>query len=133
MADADFVRATITNAPDGFSVAVVLRRGERIDMWGVNFVASFDEAENVARTFALPARRTLGSGRGALWVARASRSLAAAISCVLKAAGQGIETFRPFLRERFGLGCAGHIVCPALGPVGSVRDTLDKFVQFAFE
>jgi hypothetical protein len=53
MADADFVRATITNAPDGFSVAVVLRRGERIDMWGVNFVASFDEAENVARTFAL--------------------------------------------------------------------------------
>jgi len=53
MADADIVRATITNAPDGFSVAVVLRRSERIDMWGVNFVASFDEAENVAKAFAL--------------------------------------------------------------------------------
>jgi hypothetical protein len=53
MADADIVRATITNAPDGFSVAVVLRRGERIDIWGVNFVASFDEAENVAKAFAL--------------------------------------------------------------------------------
>ena len=53
MADADIVRATITNAPDGFSVAVILRRGERIDMRGVNFVASFDEAENVAKAFAL--------------------------------------------------------------------------------
>ena len=53
MADAEIVRATITNAPDGFRVAVVLRRGERIDMWGVNFVASFDEAENVAKAFAL--------------------------------------------------------------------------------
>ena len=53
MADADIVRATIISAPDGFSVAVVLRRGERIDMWGVNFVASFDEAENVAKAFAL--------------------------------------------------------------------------------
>jgi hypothetical protein len=53
MADADIVRVTITKAPGGFSIAVVLRRGERLDVWGVNFVASFEEAENVAKAFAL--------------------------------------------------------------------------------
>ena len=45
MADADIVRVIITKVPEGFSVAVVLRRGERVDMWGINSVASFDEAE----------------------------------------------------------------------------------------
>ena len=38
MADADIARATISKAQDGFSVQVVLRRGEQIDMWRVNFV-----------------------------------------------------------------------------------------------
>jgi hypothetical protein len=52
MADADIARATIAKVQDGFSVAVILRRGERIDMWNVNFVESFDEAENVVKTFA---------------------------------------------------------------------------------
>ena len=53
MAYTDIVRATITKAHNGFSVAVVLRRGERLDTWGVNFVESFDEGENVAKAFAL--------------------------------------------------------------------------------
>jgi hypothetical protein len=53
MADADIVRVIIAKVPEGFSVAVVLRRGERVDMWGVNSVASFDEAEKVAKAFAL--------------------------------------------------------------------------------
>ena len=52
MADADIARATIAKVQDGFSVAVILRRGEQIDMWNVNFVESFDEAENVVKTFA---------------------------------------------------------------------------------
>jgi hypothetical protein len=52
MADADIVRATIAKAHGGFSVAVVLRRGERMDMWGVSFVDNFDKAETVARVFA---------------------------------------------------------------------------------
>jgi len=52
MADADIARATIAKVQDGFSVAVIIRRGEQIDMWKVNFVESFDEAENVVKTFA---------------------------------------------------------------------------------
>jgi len=52
MADADIARATIAKVQDGFSVAVILRRGERIDTWKVNFVESFDEAKNVVKTFA---------------------------------------------------------------------------------
>jgi len=52
MADADIARATIDKVQDGFSVAVIIRRGEQIDMWKVNFVESFDEAENVVKTFA---------------------------------------------------------------------------------
>lgn len=60
-------------------------------------------------------------------------NLYAAISCSFQTACESIETFRPLLRERFGLGCAGHIIRTALGPVGGVRDTLDKFIQFAVE
>ena len=52
MADADIARATIAKVQDGFSVAVIIRRGEQIDMWKVNFVESFDEAENVVKAFA---------------------------------------------------------------------------------
>ena len=52
MADADIARATTAKVQDGFSVAVIIRRGEQIDMWKVNFVESFDEAENVVKTFA---------------------------------------------------------------------------------
>jgi hypothetical protein len=52
MADADIASATIAKVQDGFSVQVVLRRGEKIDMWRVNFVGSFDEAENVVKAFA---------------------------------------------------------------------------------
>jgi hypothetical protein len=52
MADADIARASISKAQDGFSVQVVLRRGEQIDMRRVNFVGSFDEAENIVKAFA---------------------------------------------------------------------------------
>ena len=52
MADADIACATIAKVQDGFSVQVVLRRGEQIDMWRVNFVGSFDEAENIVKAFA---------------------------------------------------------------------------------
>jgi hypothetical protein len=52
MADADIASATIAKVQGGFSVAVFLRRGERIDMWRVNFVGSFDDAENIVKAFA---------------------------------------------------------------------------------
>ncbi len=52
MADADIACATIAQVQDGFSVQVVLRRGAQIDMWRVNFVGSFDEAENIVKAFA---------------------------------------------------------------------------------
>jgi hypothetical protein len=51
MADAG-VRVTITKINHGFTVAVVLRRGERLDMWEVRSVETFDKAENVAKAFA---------------------------------------------------------------------------------
>jgi hypothetical protein len=52
MAETDTARATITKAQDGFSVVVVLRRGEQIDMWRVNSLESFVEAENIVKAFA---------------------------------------------------------------------------------
>ena len=52
MADADIARATIAKVQDGFSVQVVLRRGEQFDMWSMNFVGSFAEAENIVKAFA---------------------------------------------------------------------------------
>jgi hypothetical protein len=52
MADADIASATIAKVQGGFSVAVFLRRGERIDMWRVNLVESFEEAVDVVKAFA---------------------------------------------------------------------------------
>jgi len=51
--DLGSVQAIVAQVKDGFSIAVDLRRAERHDMWRVNFVTGFAEAENVAKAFAL--------------------------------------------------------------------------------
>ena len=52
MADTDIARATILKAREGFSVAVVLRRGEQIDAWRLDSLRSLKEAEEVVKAFA---------------------------------------------------------------------------------
>jgi hypothetical protein len=52
MADADFARATIVKAQNGFTVVVVLRRGEQIDAWSLDSFESFKEAEDAVKAFA---------------------------------------------------------------------------------
>jgi hypothetical protein len=46
------VQATISNVPGGFRVSIELRRGDRLDTWGVNLVTEFEAAEDVVRLFA---------------------------------------------------------------------------------
>ena len=38
MVDADFARITIVKAQDGFNVVVILKRGEQIDAWSLEFL-----------------------------------------------------------------------------------------------
>lgn len=52
MADADFARATIVKAQDGFHVVAVLKRGEQIDAWSLDFFERFEEAEDAVKSFA---------------------------------------------------------------------------------
>jgi hypothetical protein len=52
MARAEIARATITKLPDGFSVAVFLKRGQQIDAWRLESLQSLSEAENAVRAFA---------------------------------------------------------------------------------
>ena len=54
MADADFARATIVKAQDGFNVVVVLKRGEQIDAWSLD---SFE----ALRTLRMRSKRSPGS------------------------------------------------------------------------
>jgi hypothetical protein len=49
---AGIVQATISNVPRGFSVSIELRRGDRLDTWGVNLVTEFEAAEDVVKLFA---------------------------------------------------------------------------------
>ena len=76
MADADFARATIVKAQDGFNVVVVLRRGEQIDAWSLDSFESFKEAEDAVKAFARPVQLALGTGRRDLALALGAPILA---------------------------------------------------------
>jgi hypothetical protein len=49
---AGIFQARIGNVPGGFSVSIELRRGNRLDTWGVSLVTEFEAAEDVVRLFA---------------------------------------------------------------------------------
>ena len=61
------------------------------------------------------------------------RLFAAIFSRVFQPGGEGAEALGPLVREGLSLGCASHLVCRTLGAVRSIRNALDKFVQFVFD
>jgi hypothetical protein len=57
MAEADFARATIVKSQAGFSIAVVLKRGEQIHAWNDSFESlgeAVDAVKAFARQYSLP-------------------------------------------------------------------------------
>lgn len=52
MTQAGIIQVRIGNVPGGFSVSIELRRGSRLDTWGVNLVTEFEAAEDVVKLFA---------------------------------------------------------------------------------
>jgi hypothetical protein len=52
VSQAGIVQARIGNVPGGFSVSIELRRGNRLDTWGISLVTKFEAAEDVVRLFA---------------------------------------------------------------------------------
>jgi len=86
-----------------------MRENGKVRVLADKTVESYAEAESVKGVRAT-AQHSVGSGRSDFRVARASRSLAAAISCSFQPASESIETLRSLHRYRLGLGCTGHIV-----------------------